>query len=369
MTRKTTPEASPDGLYRVYLFTGEVDARRSTAIDALIAKAVSPDDAAFDLEKLDGGEVTAERVLTAVSTLPFGSGRKVVVVDRVDKMSPTDQESLAGFLPKIGNHACLILIGSESASTKKKEASDDGSGKKKGVSLTTAVKAVGGVETFAKMKSQDVQTAVANLVRAHGKKIEPVALQSLARLCDAHPAMIDTEVEKLVAYSEGRDSITLKDVETVSTVSVEEKVFPLINAVAAGRPEAAVSLLEDAFAASSRPDNEVLKVVSLMAGHFRMLYQTKFLLTQGQRGLHGVPEELLAMLMQGKNPTTLGDWQGRKLLDQARAFSLMEIQQCLKHLLKCELAIKGQSKNAGGSPRMNLELLILRLSQRRSIPL
>ena len=48
------------------------------------------------------------------------------------------------------------------------------------------------------------------------------------------PPLIDREVEKLAAYLGERNTITVADVENVTTRSPEDRVFPLIDAVAAG---------------------------------------------------------------------------------------------------------------------------------------
>ncbi len=369
MAKKPAAEQSADTIYSVYLFTGEMDSRRTTAVKDLISRMVSPGSADFDLEKFDGDKTSAENILSAAATLPFGSDRKVVVVNRVDRMSGDDQEKIAVFVKKPMPHSSLILLSGEGTSTNRK-GSDDDSGKRKGLRplLSAAVKKHGSVVNFAKMRAQDVSTLAGQIVRGHGKKIDPSALQTLARLTEAHPSMLEREIEKLVTYIDDRETITMDDVEKLVTKSAEERVFPLIDAVAAGRTEQAVQLLDDTFAASSKPDNEVLKVVSLMARHFRMLYQFKFMMQAGGRSFNTATDDLRSMLMREPNPLSIPEWQRNKLSDQARQFTLDELRRCLRHMLTCELAVKGQSQE-GGSPRLNLEMLILRLSQRKSVPL
>ena len=370
MAGKIGADAPSNTIYRAYLFTGEVDFRRTTAVQKLLSEMIGTNGEEFDLEKFDGNTASAEDILPAVSTIPFFAERKVVMVDRVDRMNADSQERLAAFIPKLGEKSCLILLAGTEDPAKKRASSGDGEGKK-GLrpALTSAVKAGGTVVNFAKLRSRDLAALVSEKVRESGLKMEPVALQTFSRLIEAHPSLLDREIEKLAAYTAGQSSVTLNDVENVTIKSAEDRVFPLIDAVAGGQPETAVKLLDDTFAASPKPENEVLKVVSLMARHFRLLYQAKYILMQpGVRNLESAPQEMRSSLMKEQNPLSLSSWQKDKITAQALQFTMEDLEKCLRRVLDCELAAKGISKE-GGSPRLNLEILILRLSQRKSIPL
>ena len=375
-TKKATAEKSSDSTQSVYLFTGEADSRRDAEVKKLIAQFINPDFEAFDLEKFDGDIANAEQILSAVATVPFGSARKVVIVDRVDRLNADNQSRIAAFIPKLGAQSCLVLLSGSTtskqksaASSKGKESDDEEStdGKKtKGArsDIPSAVKKHGTVVTFAKLKAQALSTMAMDLAKLHGKKIEPSAAQALSRSSEMSPALLEREIEKLAIYTDGRNTITMADVEKVSTRSPEDRVFPLIDAVAAGRSETAVELLSETLSAAIKPDNEVLKIVALLARQFRMLYQVKYLTSKGVRRLDSTPDELRAMLPIEQNPLSMGDWQRDKLVDQARSFTSEELEHCLKQILSCELSVKGIGDEAG-SPRLLLEMLVFRLSHRR----
>ena len=375
-------EPSSDVIYTAYLFTGEVDSRRAAAVDRIVSQVVDAGSETFDLEKFDGNAASVENILAAINMVPFGSDRKVVVVDRVDRLNPNDQERIAAFIPKLGQQSCLILLASEdgtskskpSQAAKEKTADEEGpesQKRSKGLQpkLAAAVKAHGKVVSLPKLKSQDLAALAAQIVKAHSKKIEPLALQALTYSVAAHPATIEREVEKLEAYTGDRDTITLNDVERVVPRSPEDRVFPLIDAVAAGQSETAVHLLNETFMASPKPDNEVMRMVSLLAKHFRLLYQVKYLMTEHKvRYLDSLPDELQSMLMREHNPISVLPWQKPKLINQANMFTLDDLRRCLKQTLLCELAVKGLGRS-NASPRLNLEMLVLKLSRRKSLPL
>lgn len=378
MHTENTKRSDTDDTKRVYLYTGEVDARRQSAVDDLVARLVDTEFAAFDLGIFDGNDSTAENILTAAATAPLTSQKKVVIVDRVDRLSAGEQVRIADFIPRLGAKTCLVLLTSEeelsrrrpSGSRQAKNEGEENREQRKRAAglqpeLAAAAKAHGAVVNFAKLKSDGVGTLVREALARHDKKIQPPALQALVGSAQSNPAVIESEVAKLAAYTAERDTITADDVDKVVCKSPEDRVFPLIDAIAARRPAEAIRLLHETFAASPKPDDEVPRILGLLGRHFRMLYQTRFLKNQGVKHLGSVPEKLQSMLMQERrqSPLSVTPWQKGKFLQQANSFSLEEIRGCLKQVLSCELAVKGITEE--GSPRLNLEMLVLRLCRRK----
>lgn len=380
MSVKNTAKPDTNGIHTVHLFSGEIDSRRQSAVHTLIAEVIDDESATFDLERFDGIAATAESIITAAATLPIMSKKKVVIVDRVDRLSADDQTRIAGFIPKLGPQSCLILLAEETSSSKRRpsqkpkekkdEEEEDAEQKKrrKGLQpeLVRSVKAHGKVVSFAKLKAAALSTQIGKALTARGKKVEASALQALTRSLSANPAAIGSELDKLVAYTADSDTVTFKDVDAVVSKSPDDRVFPLIDAIAARRSDHAIRLLNETFAASAKPDDEVRKILALMGRHFRRLYQTKFLRTQGVRRFDSVPEELQSLLMQESSQSPLSgmDWQQKRLREQADAFTVDELRKCLKQVLSCELKVKGLGKGES-SPKLNLEMLVLRLSQRK----
>ena len=378
MDVKDTAKANTEDIEKVYLFSGEVDSRRQSAVDELVTKVVDADYATFDRQEFDGNTAAAESIISAIAIVPIASERRVVIVDRVDLLDADGQVRLAGFIPKLGLQSCLILLVSEDASRQRKpskvpkEQADDEEAerqkRKKGLQpeLVAAAKKHGTVTNFAKLRSNTLTGLITKAVKAHGKKIQPPAVQALARSVEANLAIAEREIEKLVAYTADRDTITMGDVDKVACKSPEDRVFPLIDAIAARNSGRAIQLLNETLAASTNPDSDVLRILALIGKHFRLLCQAKFLKTQGVRNLGSVPEDLAPALLQEhrQNPVSLLDWQQKKLLEQTNAFTSDELRSCLQQVLSCELTLKGIGRGQS-TPRLSLEMLVLRLSQRR----
>ncbi|MHB1456341.1 MAG: DNA polymerase III subunit delta [Armatimonadota bacterium] len=377
---------------KVYLFTGEIDIRREIETTKIIDALINPDFRLFDLEELSGSSASASDILSAVSTIPFASERKVVIVDRIEQLDADDQLKLVATIPHLSDQSCLIMMcaGSVKASKASKSSDtqqskqapslqeDDGSDedetetentdgkKKRGLTtqLTNAVKKNGAVVNYIRMKADTLAPLIQQLVMKHGKDIKSPALTMLTSCLITNPSMADKEVEKLAAYIGDRKVINQEDVEAVIEKPDEDRIFPLIDAIASAQANRSVEFLNETFAASIKPDQDVLKTVALLARHFRILYQAKFL--QDEARSLGIPsDDINSYMLKDQNPLKLSsDWQKNKINTQAKAFSKKELQWCMKRILECELSAKGIGKT-GGTPRLNLEMLIFKLSQRK----
>lgn len=370
-----TATCDTERISRVYLYTGESDIRRRDAVEALISGLVDPASEGFDLERVDGDETPASTILASVATAPFMSERKVVVVERADRLSQDDQEKIASFLPRLPSLSCLILLAGEDAASRSKqpqsktqdkeeESEEDPAEKKqrKGLSqaLQKAVKAHGTVVTFAKMKSDALGQAAASLARKLGKKLDPRAAAILSRSVEGNAVLLEREIEKLAAYVGESDEITSRDVEAVASRSAEDRVFALIDAIGGKKSGEAMGLLDETLAASPKPENEVHRILALMARHFRLLYQLRFLREAGVRQMGMVPEEIEQLLPNESSVLSLADWQRNKLFAQVGYFSTSQLRRCLQGVLECELATKGLGAETA-SNRLSFEMLLVKL--------
>jgi DNA polymerase-3 subunit delta len=366
--------------FNIYLFTGKVDTRRDLELEKLVKRNLDDTFADFDLEKIDGNNSSAEAIIKAVMTAPLGSGKKVVIVDRVDRLSIEDQLRLAKLAPKLPSKACLILLSSEDSSTKQKsegkakdeETSDsEQEGKltrrQKGLQpeLLSSVRKHGKIHDFSELKKKEIYDLIKSDLDSQKVKIEESALSLMSQILESNPSVLSKEIEKLVTYVGEKRRITKSDVEDVITKSAEDRVFYLIDEIANRRPVEALKYLNETFSVSSRPDDEVPRILALIGRYFRLLYQTRFLKEQGLDICEVDPENVKSLTMQDCNPLTLKDWQKTKMSRQANLFTLYDIKNCLRSVLSCELAIKG-IKDSKGSPRLNLEMLVIKLCKTRT---
>src|SRR5205823_406544 len=102
------------GLQSVYLFHGEEDRLKEEAVEALTARIVDPDFAEFDREKMNADSVNAAMILSAACQAPFGSERRLVIVNGVEvwreRGKQAEADRLAEGLSRLPGACCLALV-------------------------------------------------------------------------------------------------------------------------------------------------------------------------------------------------------------------------------------------------------------------
>lgn len=86
---------------------------------------------------------------------------------------------------------------------------------------------------------------------------------------------VHNEVTKLVLYAEG--NVTVDDVENVVSVSLEQNVFLLTDFILKNEKQKAVRLARELILQKEEP----MKLLHLVIGQFRLLYQVKILNGEG----------------------------------------------------------------------------------------
>ena len=89
--------------------------------------------------------------------------------------------------------------------------------------------------------------------------------------------LIYNEIQKLFLYYEKTSTILLKDVKEIISKSIEDNNFKFIEAVVNKNLRKALYILEDLYKLKIDP----IVLVRLLAREYRLMYQVKFLMSQG----------------------------------------------------------------------------------------
>ncbi len=358
--------AKQENTPRAYLLKGDDDFHKDQEVDKLVRSLVSDDFADFDLERLEGDSVTSDKVVSGLSIAPMGSDRRVVLIRHAQKMPQEEQERLAARLEAIPQSGCLILVNPAVERT-------DGRPRKGSEvigDLSRAVRKVGRVLDFSggtrKQKEGVAQQLALSLINEAGKKIEPKAIPMLIARVGPDLSVMKSEVAKLVAYAGNAEQITAADVEAVTSETPEEKIFKLVDAIAAKNQAAAMKLLTELFETGDRPDAEAPRTLSNIARQFRLIWQMKMLQAAGVRSLRkaDVPEEIARQLPSQPNLLDVigrQSWQQEKIARQAARFTREELGRCLLAVARADRMLKGIE---GGidDPIAVMELLVIDLA-------
>lgn len=353
-------------LLPVYLLFGEEDRMKEEAVNAFIRHVVDPDFADFDLEKLSASDTTADSILAAVGQVPFGSERRLVVVQGMeqwrDRGKQSEAERLAEGIARLANSACLVLVAAAEEEDEKRKTGVT-------VKLDNAVKKAGAVVACRAIKGESLLAWVNERVQQEKKRIAPAAAEQLVAAAGTEMRPLEQEIIKLVCYVGDRQTITPQDVAMIVASSPEDVMFTTIDAITRRPPQIdrALMLLNELHQYDPKPQAVAPKLIALLSRQYRMLWQAKFLAEKrvNPREVRNLPPELAAELPSEGNIAGIA-FKAADLFALAQKYTWEELTHALDQLLICDLANKGGATDEagafGGDLTANLQMLVMELT-------
>lgn len=249
--------ARPDGAVKIVLLYGPDRGLVSERARLLAGKTGLPLDDPFSVVRLDAGEAEQQpgRLIDEARTVPMFSDRRLVWIRNAGagKAFAEDVKALAGDPPR----DAIILI----------EAGD----LKKGAALRTVVEgafAAIALPCYAD-EAKGVDAVIDDELQKAGMTIALEARQALRRSLGGDRMASRGEVEKLVLYAQGKDQISLEDVDLaigdVAGLSVDE----VIDSVLDGR----LDVFETAFARLvASGNNQIYPMLAAAMRQFQALH-------------------------------------------------------------------------------------------------
>jgi DNA polymerase-3 subunit delta len=228
-----------------------------------------------DAEVFDMEEVPVEEAVTAAMTIPFLADRKAVVLrnayfltaaTKPQKEPDHHLDRLAEYVTDPNPTTLMIL-----------QATGDRLDARKAICRLLSEKAV--LVGCLPPKREDSYASIRGLLADAGFSIDADALEEFVIRTRESEGLVKHELEKLVAYGEGKDTIDVRMVREVVTKNLEDNVFDLVNAYLAKDAWTVTTILQDLLKAGTDPNN----VAQLMAGKFQEILYAKELLRTGAR--------------------------------------------------------------------------------------
>lgn len=324
----------------VYLLHGEETYLRDEVLATFRKKLLPGEVSDFNLDVLDGSEVTPEVVVGVANTLPFMSDKRLVIVQEVEwfksrKKTATedvedkgsDQEKiLLDYLANPLLSTCLVFTAS-SIDRKKK--------------LYKAVEKAGQVVEFTPFKGKELNDWIGRKVHLMGKKIAPDAMARLITALGSNLRLMENELQKLVFYIGSREQITREDVADMVSKTVENSIFDLVDAVGERKYNLALQLINEMLFYGEPP----VKILYMIIRQFRIIYAAKIMHQQGYS------EKQVASKVQ------VHPFVAQKCIRQGRNFTTGELDKALYKLLQADEAMKTGKQE----PVLAMERLIVEL--------
>ena len=238
-------------------------------------------------------------------------------------------DELADYVSAIPESTCLIFVETEIDKRNR---------------LFKEVKKNGRVVEFGTQKDDVLIKWILGMLKKEGKNVTRDTLQAFLTKTGSDMQLIKNELDKLIAYTEGRDVIITEDVEHVCVTQTTNKIFDMVNAIAEGNQKKALELYEDLLSLKEPP----MRILFLIARQFNQLYQVKLLEKEG------MPSAEIAK-QAGIMPFAMKKYQA-----QAKNFSVEELRTAVEECVASEEAVKTGAIN----DRLSVELLIMKYSKR-----
>jgi DNA polymerase III subunit delta len=198
--QKHLSSAAPRHLSRVYLIAIGDDFERSKAIDCVLSYVLAPDSSS---SRFSGGDLDTRDLLDAIQSPNLFGGDPVVVLDEAEKIPKKTVQLLS---EAIASQSGFLLIGSRGKTP-----------------LASVVEKEGVVLDLTDEKPWDKEKRLADQLveraKNAGKRLEPGAALLLFERLDKDAALLENEIDKLICYTGGRNSIAREDVLAVSAAS------------------------------------------------------------------------------------------------------------------------------------------------------
>ncbi len=324
-----------------YIFHGDDEFSLWEAVAELKRKLGDPSLIEVNTTTLDGRTLTLAELQHVCDAIPFlGDRRLVIVTDMLARFDPqkggrsaADQrllDELRQHLSQMPPTTRLIFVESRVLNARNP------------ILKLAREEAQAFVREFRLPRRHELSGWIAQRAEARGGKFQAGAVMALAAYGGDDLRLLDQEIQKLITYA-GDRPVTEADVRQLVPAARQADIFAMVDALGHRNLKAATARLHELLDSGESP----VYLLYMITRQFRILLQVKELLRQG--------------VAQREIPSRLGlhPFVVRKAMDQARNFSLKQLQGVYQRLVEADEAIKmGRME-----PTLTLDLLLVDLTR------
>lgn len=312
---------------KAYLLFGEESYLRQQYKEKLI-KVLNPQEDTMNFTRYEGKGIEVKEMIDLCETMPFFAECRVILVEN-SGFFKNKCEELADYMKTLPDYIRMIFVEEEVDKRSR---------------MYKAVKTQGRVTEFARQDEKSLMRWAAGILGREGRKIKTSDMELFLTKTGTDMGNIRMELEKLIAYTQGRDVITSSDIEAVCTTQTANKIFDMVRAVTEKNQKRALELYYDLLTLKEPP----MRILFLLAKQFHQLFLSKKMAEEG--------------LSQQEIASRLGvpSFVVRNIMACARAYSSEELQKAEEDFVEAEEAVKtGRLQDL-----LSVELLIVKYSKK-----
>ena len=258
--RKVSEDIKKGTFQRLYVMYGEEAYLRKDFVDRLI-QALVPEGDLMNFTKFVGKDVRPGEVIDTAETMPMFAERRVILLEDTGFLKNACEE-LAAYVKNLPDY--LVMVFNESQVDKRN-------------GLYKAAAKVGDIEVFEPMKGDELASWVQSFMKMNHKQMAGRDCQLLVSRVGADMGLLRQEMEKLLAYTQGRTLVTAEDIGEICSVSITDRMFDMIRAITNQDQEKALSLYYDLLSLKVSP----VKILTLLGREYMNLLKARDLAGQG----------------------------------------------------------------------------------------
>lgn len=298
------------------------------AVQDIKAKVLSSAFKDMNYNSFDAKEADAETIISTAKTFPVMAQKRLIIVNRAETLSKSQQEALLAYIENPSTTTCLIFVVSADKIDKR-------------LSFFSALDKANYLFYFKPPSDAQLPFWIKKEVQRLGKRIEDNAIGVFLEATGDELMNIKHEIEKLVLFVGKRDVIEKKDVETSVANGRLDTIFDLADSI--GRKDLREGLIS--LKKLTMHGEEPLKILGMIARQFRIIWRVKAL------NKNGIAVNKIAQQL-GIFPTYIEGY-----LNQGRKFTEDGLKKVFKIFHNADIALKSGRQ----SPDMVMEKLVLDL--------
>ncbi|MCA1036297.1 DNA polymerase III subunit delta [Bacillus infantis] len=320
----------------IYLLYGTEGFLINETKQLLINNVLAEDESDFNLSTYDLEETPIEAALEDAETFPFMGDKRLIFLHNPsfltsEKTKGKTEHNLAkleSYLKEPSPYSIIVFAAPY-------EKLDD---RKK---ITKELKKKASVLEAKKLGEQELKVWIRERAAQNGVQIEEDAVQLMLTLAGTNLFMLTGEIDKLALYADEEKLIDAEAVDKLVARSLEQNIFNLVDKVVHRKIDEALRIYYDLL----KQNEEPIKILSILTGQFRLIYQVKELSRRG----YGQ--------QQTAGYLKVHPFRVKLAAGQAQLFGDEELSRIMKLLAEADY----EMKTGGMNKEMLIEMFLFRL--------
>lgn len=322
--KKINEDIKNNSYKTVYLLYGEEEYLKKQYKNKFIEAICGGD--TMNYSYYEGKGIDIKDLMNTADTLPFFAERRLVVVENSGFFKSSNEE-LAEYFSKENESTCVVFIESEIDKRNK---------------FYKTVNEKGYVCELGVQNQATLESWIAAMAKKNGKSISKPVIMKLLDAVGSDMVNISTELEKLISYTYGRDTIEAEDIDAVCSVSISAKVFDMVDALSAHNRSKAVEIYRDLIALKEPP----MRILFMIMRQFNIMLMVSELKDKG------------ADYKEIASKAGLQPFVVTKVIRQLGNFS----KETLKEAMEYGLQLEEDFKNGRIGENVAVEMLLIKYS-------